>query len=390
MATFRLNPNARPFEVKHYTGEVPWIVDELQVDLSLSEEMILFSEFIGLSTTERLSRDKAIAMIEKSIEETLPNESKLTLYGSYASNTSVRTSFIDVMIECYSDDGAHEYQQQQFLESLSRYSVIESTVQSDDELFTQIKFKSVTVNISLRRDISSAMQVIRSNQITSSYLKACPAVRHVQAVVRHVLTQACSSSLDVLKGGLSPTALLTMVIHIYNVYKIEDPGELLTTFLHYFSSPKFDYVRSSVAIAGCKPKLTSDQIFVEDPVNFDNNLASECIMLREIKAHFASMCIALRQHRGTHTKLSTIISHRPLWSRRAELADIKAQEEQMRSQKYQFEWSLPVPEDLNNFSFNSILNSSTPRTRTDSHTRSSSPWSDTDMLASIVLTATEL
>ena len=154
------------------------------------------------------------------------------------------------------------------------------------------------------------------------WVKEFPSAQTVMAVVSHVLSQACTDLTQAQKGGLSPTCLLAMVVHVCRMCLVpNDPGEVLLTFLERYGS-EVDYTAQSICPENraLLHKLhPSDAVSVVSPSGA--NLALGCTSLRQIRAHLQSCHIALRQfepRKDSHTALSTIISHQPLW-RRAEL-----------------------------------------------------------------------
>ena len=158
-----------------------------------------------------------------------------------------------------------------------------------------------------------------------NWLEQYPVAGTVLAVVRHVLAQACAE-LVTKKGGLSPVAILAMVVHVcHRSITKHDAGEVLLAFLERYSK-EVDFSTEAINpdTANSIPRVDKPdapeeiQIMLSLPNGGLLNLAKDCLRLKQIIAHIRSCHIALRQfdpRRDSHTALSTVVSHQPLWKR---------------------------------------------------------------------------
>eukprot|EP00754_Rhynchopus_humris_P016288 Rhum_TRINITY_DN14506_c17_g1::Rhum_TRINITY_DN14506_c17_g1_i1::g.95507::m.95507/K03514/PAPD5_7, TRF4; non-canonical poly(A) RNA polymerase PAPD5/7 len=294
----------------------PWYPNGAPQSLSLSDELNAFAQLSTLTEEEQSVRTQLFQSVQRITQQLLPQAS-CTAVGSFAAGISSHSSGVDVIISNCGELTEETLEAYAILGEVSRDCADGDDACGDTVLSIEAADGAFTATLVFR--LGESAEEERLLVTMTRWVKEFPSAQTVMAVVSHVLSQACTDLTQAQKGGLSPTCLLAMVVHVCRMCLVpNDPGEVLLTFLERYGS-EVDYATQSICPENraLLHKLhPSDAVSVVSPSGA--NLAVGCTSLRQIRAHLQSCHIALRQfepRKDSHTALSTIISHQPLWRR---------------------------------------------------------------------------
>eukprot|EP01060_Flectonema_neradi_P015319 TRINITY_DN2196_c1_g1_i1.p1 TRINITY_DN2196_c1_g1~~TRINITY_DN2196_c1_g1_i1.p1 ORF type:complete len:485 (+),score=71.97 TRINITY_DN2196_c1_g1_i1:75-1457(+) len=319
-------PKRKGHSPKDSGGDVvvctPWLPEGCRkYDISLSDEIRIFSKFVSISERERSVRNMVIQDLEKWLSTVFPT-AVTNLYGSFAYGTCTPASALDLSCEhCVNICATLP----RSVATLSQEYKVLNMVCQGSEGFLQVENVRENVKVNMVFSEVENTRVKKFTEKIHSWLKEFPNAVPVHSVLRHVLSQVRCG--DVRTGGLSSCALLVMIIRICRVCDATDPAEILHSFLLDYGC-EFSFEKH--AVCGSKRsaclKHSADPIVIIDPTDQTNNLSenSTSQMLLQVRSQFLYCQMGLQKwspsqagrkgYKG-RTPLSSIISHQSLWVR---------------------------------------------------------------------------
>ena len=319
-------PRRKGHSPKDSGGEVvvctPWLPEGCRkYDISLSDEIQIFSKFVRISEQERSIRISVIQSLEQWLKSVFPS-AKVCVYGSFAYGTSSPSSAIDLSCELCSGICAVLPRS---VATLSHTFKVLNMVCQGSEGFLQVETTTRRVKVNITFSESENKRVKNFTATIQQWLKEFPHARSVHSILRHVISQVRCG--DVRTGGLSSCALLVMVIRVCRGCDSSDAAEILHRFLLEYGCD-FSFEKHAVCGSMRTPgiKHSNDPLFIVDPTDLSNNLSENCTsqMLVQIKSQFLYCQMGLEKWSPTQagkrgykgrTPLSSIISHQSLWDR---------------------------------------------------------------------------
>eukprot|EP01065_Artemidia_motanka_P024273 TRINITY_DN2891_c1_g1_i5.p2 TRINITY_DN2891_c1_g1~~TRINITY_DN2891_c1_g1_i5.p2 ORF type:complete len:352 (+),score=122.16 TRINITY_DN2891_c1_g1_i5:999-2054(+) len=319
----------------HTPGVVytPWLPDgAVQNQLALEEELHHFAQFMTLSRYEHTQRSDFVQLLRDALGEVSP-DSRLHDLTCYA--LCEPGSGMDLVVDVPANCEARPRVVDLFLHAAANRGAEGSVVggagaavflrMQQDQIYASVEFGTVD------GDRLAAAETL------SGWLAEFAALRVVYPCMRYVLDQSRLLGTD--KGGLSPYALLVMILHSCRLCKAtmptsrtQDAAQVLYRFLLFFGeqlNPETQTVDSAGTVA--RRSHRGDPLSVADPMRPGANAAAGCTRIVQLRMHLSYCLSSLaqwdpncsgrrRKYKG-RTPLSSIINHGPLWVRQRWLAD---------------------------------------------------------------------
>eukprot|EP01063_Lacrimia_lanifica_P037792 TRINITY_DN7884_c0_g1_i2.p1 TRINITY_DN7884_c0_g1~~TRINITY_DN7884_c0_g1_i2.p1 ORF type:complete len:356 (+),score=121.94 TRINITY_DN7884_c0_g1_i2:139-1206(+) len=276
----------------------PWCPQGISKnDLTLDLEVQALASMLQLTNEESSRRHLVRSTVQDALKSVWPGAT-VKVYGSFAYGLSLPGSSVDLLVEGLGsglDDIEHA------LERLGEAGLnVVNWIKNPDAGYAKLvdRQSDITANVSFVRGTSTARKSVSQ---VRTLLARFPEAKTVFAVARLVLKQANCG--DATKGGLSSYALLIMVLtSCYMCPTPEDSVALLTHFFRFYGD-------------------ATTALFVEDPLNAENNLAEGCVRWPQIRSIFKNSLLSLEKwlsgkgggYRG-RSPLSSVLSYDCLWA----------------------------------------------------------------------------
>eukprot|EP01063_Lacrimia_lanifica_P027722 TRINITY_DN3932_c0_g1_i2.p1 TRINITY_DN3932_c0_g1~~TRINITY_DN3932_c0_g1_i2.p1 ORF type:complete len:447 (+),score=171.18 TRINITY_DN3932_c0_g1_i2:44-1342(+) len=291
----------------------PWYPNgTLKDNISLGGEVNQLGKLLKLTPGEVSIRKGCRSTLQELIREVWPGVT-VKVYGSFSYGLSLPTSPLDLVCEGCADVDKNI---DAFVDKVHSIGFrVDGKYGSSSEGFVLIKAGDLTANLALCAGKSIARKSVTTmRSLIEKYPFASPAF----GVIRLLLQQARCN--DALTGGLSSYATLIMIFHTCITAAPKDSGQLLVAFFRQFGGTTEAVACATEARSTREAK--KNELFVEDPLNPDNNLAAGCKRLPQIRSVFNTASMTLEKwlspkwtgYRG-RTPLSSILGYGDLWDR---------------------------------------------------------------------------
>lgn len=265
----------------------------------LSSEIVSFVRYIELSNYEIQARNDVVHRIERVVKSLWPL-ADLKVFGSFASNLSLPTSDIDILITHNTRD------------IISMIHILGSSLEKDGsfghiEKITRarvplIKFRDLATGVSIDASFNSSNGP-RNTEIVKRFIQEYPASRPLTIVIKHFLYHNCLN--EPYYGGLGAYGLFLMVVSFLQHHAPEGPenttdddlGGLLIEFFKFYGI-LFNYCTTGISVRNSgsyfskiqrrwfepeKPYLLS----IEDPEDTENDVTKQAYDIMAIRSLFS-------------------------------------------------------------------------------------------------------
>lgn len=276
--------------------------------IGLHEEILDFYEYMKPIPEEEFMRDRVVKRIEAVVSRLWP-ESKVEIFGSFATKLYLPTSDIDMMIM-----GKWEVSPLHTLKN----ELIESGIADEDNIKVLDKasvpiVKVVDKETSVRVDISfNTSNGVNSANLIKEFMKKYPSLPKLVLVLKQFLYQRALN--EVFTGGISSYSLILMVISFLQLHPRENArsekanlGVLLLEFFELYGL-HFNYYKVGIRIkdggsyvpkteiqeqmeSGYRPSI----LCIEDPLNPKNDIGKSSYGALNVRKAFDYAYLVLSQ-----------------------------------------------------------------------------------------------
>jgi len=291
-------------------NETPWARPPYSPHvLGLHEEILDFFEFMKPIEEEEFMRNRVVERIKAVVSRVWP-ESKVEIFGSFATKLYLPTSDIDMMIMGKWDTSP--------LYTL-RNELVAADVADEENIKVLDKasvpiVKVIDKETSVRVDISfNTSNGVNSANLIKEYLKKFPSLAKLVLVLKQFLYQRALN--EVFTGGISSYSLILMVISFLQLHPREEAatsckanlGVLLLEFFELYGQ-HFNYLKVGIRIknggqyvpksviqdqmdSGYRPSI----LCIEDPLNPKNDIGKSSYGALNVKKAFDYAYLSLSQ-----------------------------------------------------------------------------------------------
>ena len=281
--------------------------------IKLCDEVNALCKLLELSEEEVAARHRFRSTLHETARDIWASVT-VKVYGSFAYGLSLPGSALDVVVEGCTDlnDNFNTY-----VDMINNLGFkVEAKYCAPEEAFIKIRAGDIIANLSLVHKKSLARaSVARIRSLIEQFPMAAP----VFAAVRLLLQQSrCNNAAD---GGISSYAILIMILHTCREFNPLDAGQLLVAFFRQHQTDAKEVI-SAIAFDDMDHPKKDGSFWVADPLDKDNNVATGCTRIVQVRSVFGTSHVALGKwmssrwngYRG-RSPLSSILAYGDLWDR---------------------------------------------------------------------------